>query len=208
MIRNLHAASLALAATALTGWALTARHARRLAAQARIDPLTGALRRGPFIAAAEEKLRRTDNLAIAVADVDNLKPINDEFGHAAGDLVLAATARRLAEPLSGHLPLVGRLGGDEFAMVYVAPDPHDLRALAGRLREPVDRAGLPALPAGVSFGVATCNRRATCTLARALDVADAAMYQDKNHHRAISRTTSLLARGGRDRHSPGLRRPG
>ena len=187
MTRVLHLASLAVAATAATGWALTARHARRLAALARIDPLTGTLLRGPFTAAAEEWLHRPGgDVVLLVADVDNLKPTNDTWGHAAGDLVLAATGRRLMAPVSGRVPLVGRIGGDEFAVLYRNPDPRDLHGLADRLGEPVPRLGKPDLPVSVSLGSTSCDRRETCTLAGALAVADAAMYQVKHHRRTAA----------------------
>jgi diguanylate cyclase (GGDEF)-like protein len=82
------------------------------------DPLTGLANRRAFLAelqaAAAEARRGT--LALALIDLDGFKPINDTFGHAAGDAVLMEVSARLRKS-AGAKALVARMGGDEFALL-------------------------------------------------------------------------------------------
>ena len=76
--------------------------------------------------------------ALIVLDVDRLKPINDAFGHAAGDQVLKA----IVSTLSGQVrssDVIGRLGGDEFALLLWNSSETDARAKAASLEEVIDR---------------------------------------------------------------------
>jgi diguanylate cyclase (GGDEF)-like protein len=88
--------------------------------QAGIDELTGARRRGVGLEEVQreiDRVRRTDGrLTAAFVDVDDLKTVNDEQGHAAGDQVLRDVAAGLASRMRSY-DLVIRLGGDEFLCV-------------------------------------------------------------------------------------------
>ncbi|MGO7209084.1 GGDEF domain-containing protein, partial [Rhizobium ruizarguesonis] len=67
-----------------------------------------------------EKLLQKDSSAppvLGILDLDGFKPVNDVFGHAAGDLVLKETARRFVA-LVGEEGIVSRLGGDEFGIIF------------------------------------------------------------------------------------------
>jgi diguanylate cyclase (GGDEF)-like protein/PAS domain S-box-containing protein len=88
--------------------------ANRLAAH---DMLTGLPNRMCFYKALGEALRASDGKGVAVfcLDLDGFKPVNDTFGHAAGDEVLKMVAERLRGAARGHM--VARLGGDEFAIL-------------------------------------------------------------------------------------------
>jgi diguanylate cyclase (GGDEF)-like protein len=66
---------------------------------------------------------------MALIDLDGFKPINDTFGHAAGDIVLAAVARRLTRVI-GNTAFVARMGGDEFALLAEDQDQASAEALA------------------------------------------------------------------------------
>jgi diguanylate cyclase (GGDEF)-like protein len=122
--------------------------------------------------------------ALIVLDVDRLKPINDAFGHAAGDQVLKA----VVNVLSGQVRLsdvIGRLGGDEFAVLLWNLSETDARAKAAFLEEAID--GLTFLfrgrevKAGASAGVAVLGPHAEA--GRALEEADCAMYLRKAQRR-------------------------
>ncbi|WP_332689169.1 diguanylate cyclase domain-containing protein [Bosea sp. (in: a-proteobacteria)] len=84
------------------------------------DPLTGLANRRAFEMQLSDLRRHTgDNCALgvlAIVDLDNLKPINDRFGHAAGDECLRQIAMRLETSLS-DAPIVARIGGDEFGLL-------------------------------------------------------------------------------------------
>src|SRR6195256_5864596 len=93
--------------------------------------------------------------ALIVLDVDRLKPINDAFGHAAGDEVLKAIVAVLRHVRSSDV--IGRLGGDEFALLLWNLSETDARAKAASLEEAVDRLTFVfrgrTVTAGASAGV-------------------------------------------------------
>jgi diguanylate cyclase (GGDEF)-like protein len=118
--------------------------------------------------------------ALIVLDVDRLKPINDAFGHAAGDQVLKA----IVSTLSGQVrssDVIGRLGGDEFALLLWNLSETDARAKAASLEEEIDRLTFVfdgrTINAGASAGVAILDIHSEA--GRALEAADSAMYVRK-----------------------------
>ena len=122
--------------------------------------------------------------ALVVLDVDRLKPINDAFGHAAGDQVLKAVAATLLR-LVRSSDVVGRLGGDEFAVLLWNLSETDARAKAASLEQAIDRLTFTFrgrdVAAGASAGVAILGPHAEA--GRALEEADSAMYVRKAQRR-------------------------
>jgi diguanylate cyclase (GGDEF)-like protein len=122
--------------------------------------------------------------ALIVLDVDRLKPINDAFGHAAGDQVLKAIVDVLKRQVRSS-DVIGRLGGDEFALLLWNLSETDARAKAAVLEQAIDRLtfvfGGRTISAGASAGVATLDLHAEA--GRALEQADSAMYVRKAHRR-------------------------
>ena len=122
--------------------------------------------------------------ALIVLDVDRLKPINDAFGHAAGDQVLKAIVDALSQQIRSS-DVIGRLGGDEFALLLWNLSEIDARAKAASLEQAVDRLsftfGGRAVAAGASAGVAILGPHAES--GRALEEADSAMYLRKAQRR-------------------------
>lgn len=157
---------------------------RALDQAARTDPLTGLLNRRGFAEALGARLAAGASGTLAYIDLDGLKPLNDVFGHAAGDAALRAMATRLR---SATRPgdAVARLGGDEFAWWVEAPDEAAVAARCAAPTAPGPLAGWPqAGPAALraSLGLATARRddSVESLLARA----DAAMYAVKRPRRA------------------------
>jgi diguanylate cyclase (GGDEF)-like protein len=122
--------------------------------------------------------------ALIVLDVDRLKPINDAFGHAAGDEVLKAIAAMLTRQVRSS-DVVGRLGGDEFALLLWNLSETDAKAKAAALEAAIDDMsfafGGKRVNAGASAGVALLGAHAQA--GRALEEADAAMYVRKAQRR-------------------------
>jgi diguanylate cyclase (GGDEF)-like protein len=87
---------------------------------AREDQLTGLLNRRGFLEALREAPLDRSAL-VALVDMDGFRLVNDGFGHAAGDMVLASFAARLCNSLPPLTP-VARIGGDEFAVLVEAED--------------------------------------------------------------------------------------
>ena len=122
--------------------------------------------------------------ALIVLDVDRLKPINDAYGHAAGDEVLKAIVAAVSDQVRAS-DVLGRLGGDEFALLLWNLSETDARAKAAALEETIDRLTFvfdgSHVSAGASAGVAIIG--AHSDLERVLDEADRAMYVRKAQRR-------------------------
>lgn len=126
--------------------------------------------------------------ALIVLDVDRLKPINDCFGHAAGDEVLKAIAATLTRQIRAS-DVVGRLGGDEFALLLWNLSETDAKAKAFVFEQAIDQLSFvfrgKQVTAGASAGVALLGAQSDA--ARALEEADAAMYVRKAQRRHETR---------------------
>jgi len=164
------------------GWSLHALRLRRRIESARRDPLTGLFTRDAFAERAL-KVLAGGRSAVYVIDLDRFKEINDTYGHAAGDAVIAATGRRLAEWAAVNLGTVVRLGGDEFAAVArvlsLADLSWTLSELTRALEKPVTVDGR-ALTVGASIGaVAYDPATDDVDLSTLLRLADEQMYAAK-----------------------------
>ncbi len=152
---------------------------------ATVDALTGALSRRAFRSGGERAVslaqRHKHNLSLIVLDIDHFKAINDAFGHAAGDRVLADVAAACSASLRGT-DIFGRIGGEEFALLLPHTDRPGALEVAEKLRGVIS--AVPFEPDGTSrrvtasFGVATLDivtKDMDCLLAHA----DAALYEAK-----------------------------
>lgn len=160
----------------------------QLEASADTDFLLGILNRRGF----ERELHRSvayikryhASGAIIVLDVDRLKPINDAFGHAAGDEVLKAVVAVLLRHVRAS-DVIGRLGGDEFALLLWNLSETDARAKAASLEQTIDALSFVfsgrTVSAGASAGIAVLGPHAEA--GRALEQADSAMYVRKAQRR-------------------------
>jgi diguanylate cyclase (GGDEF)-like protein len=114
------------------------------------DDLTGLANRRAFYAAAANL--KGGAVALAIADIDRFKRINDQHGHAAGDAALIAVAHIMRDELS-DLGLVARLGGEEFGWLCGATDAATVRARLQRFRQRVAGAPLTVAGQGVAITV-------------------------------------------------------
>jgi diguanylate cyclase (GGDEF)-like protein len=128
--------------------------------------------------------RYSASAALLVLDVDRLKPINDAFGHAAGDKVLKAIAETLLNEVRAS-DVIGRLGGDEFAVLLWNLSETDARAKAVMLEQAIDGLrisfGGSTVQTGASVGVAILDSHSE--MRTALEQADSAMYVRKAQRR-------------------------
>jgi diguanylate cyclase (GGDEF)-like protein len=159
-----------------------------LQASAETDFLLGILNRRGF----ERELNRSiayikryhASGALIVLDVDRLKPINDAFGHIAGDQLLRAVVAAITSQVRAS-DVVGRLGGDEFAVLLWNLSETDARAKAAALEYAIDRLSFVfrghTVTAGASAGVAILGAHSEAS--RALEEADRAMYVRKAQRR-------------------------
>ncbi|ORB50543.1 sensor domain-containing diguanylate cyclase [Mycolicibacterium rhodesiae] len=157
---------------------------RRLERLARFDELTGLVNRAEAIARLESALAALGGdgscLGVLFCDVDGFKRINDQWGHAVGDIVLAALAARIRECVREG-DTVGRTGGDE--ILVLLPAVRDLDAVTAIAESIRHRAAEPILhPGGIiqaslSIGATLAVPGETATTATAR--ADEAMYRAK-----------------------------
>lgn len=147
------------------------------------DGLTGILNRRGFLRQAEAALSAlpAGAGALLMLDIDRFKRVNDEFGHAAGDLVLAAVARAARGRLR-NTDLVGRVGGEEFAILLTAVRPGAGRAVAEALCHDIAalRFDVPGMAGGVTVSVGVAESgRAGETIGDLMIRADRALYAAK-----------------------------
>ncbi len=156
--------------------------ARRLRDLAVTDPLTGIANRRALADGLDEVLATTlasgATLSVVMIDLDHFKSVNDDYGHAAGDAVLSATADVLR--VAGRQgDLVTRYGGEEFVVVLADCGASEALAWAERARVRLRETGMPGIDRQVtaSLGVATSTGGETAAVL--LSRADAAMYRAK-----------------------------
>lgn len=133
--------------------------------------------------------------ALIVLDVDRLKPINDTFGHAAGDVVLKGVVAVLMRHIRSS-DVVGRLGGDEFGLLLWNLNEADAQAKATQLENALDQLTFvfkgKAVSAGASAGVAMLDPAVDA--ASAMERADGAMYARKDIRRGRTVPIAQLKR--------------
>lgn len=129
----------------------------------------------------QEKNRYHEPLAILLVDADHFKEVNDQFGHAQGDLLLKELGTRLHHTIRAS-DIVCRLGGDEFLVICPRTGAAGARTLAGKLlasSTPFCMAdGTPCWSGSISIGIAEANTNIH-TPEELLQNADQAMYQAK-----------------------------
>ena len=166
------------------------RHAQ-LVNESRIDGKTGLLNSVTWQREARLEITRAvrtrSPLAVAIADIDHFKMVNDTYGHLTGDAVLAGIARAMTALLRDY-DIVGRFGGEEFVILLPQTSTDEVKGIAERLREKLAEIIIPVtegtaaqapLQVTVSIGIATLagSRR---DLDDMLAAADAALYEAKN----------------------------
>ena len=141
------------------------RHAQLVDAS-RIDAKTGLLNAGTWLREARLETARAARtrtpLAVAIADIDHFKNVNDTFGHLTGDAVLAAIASALSAMLREG-DLTGRFGGEEFAILLPGTDAAEAHRITERVREKISRIATPVSdgPGGASTGGASTGSNST-----------------------------------------------
>jgi len=166
---------------------VTEKHERdkQLSYEASHDPLTGAHNRRSFMNTVEAALidarDRRHTHALVYFDLDGFKPVNDRFGHEAGDQVLVGLTRAVGAILR-RVDLLARMGGDEFAIFLRGCPPQRAEKIAAQILEAITELKVTwkeqTLSVGASIGVTSIDSSVT-DVAQALRRADAACYEAK-----------------------------
>lgn len=178
---------------------------RFLKVQADTDELTGLSNRRSFLKAVDAELNRHRRhrtpLAVAMIDIDHFKKINDQLGHAEGDLLLKRTAQLLAGGIRSF-DEVARIGGDEFAILFPESRLSEAVDACRRLLTACSQQDLPRLNGvfcvSVSIGV-TVARSSDADVESILARADESLYRAKatGRGRVVAARTSNANAAGR-----------
>lgn len=162
---------------------------QRLAAMAHHDTLTGLPNRLMINDRLDNELRRMHRsghgLALLFLDLDGFKPVNDQYGHQIGDLLLIQIGKRL-QACVRDIDTVARLGGDEF-LILLSDTEAPLEASQRVAGDCIKALAIPfsigdfAITVGVSIGIAICEggRAEAVTANQLVSNADVAMYRAK-----------------------------
>ena len=170
---------------------------------ARADTLTGIPNRRYLDEALEAECARASRygqpLSVVMADLDNLKLVNDHHSHARGDDVLRHTAR-IARETCRQADMVGRYGGDEFVFVLPVTQLQEAAMVGERFRETLAGTAVTtglgeSISLTVSLGVAEWQKENMSGPTCLIDAADKAMYAAKS----AGRNRTMLAAGDETR---------
>ncbi len=158
---------------------------QELTRRARLDPRTGLLNRSELASRVETSILEARSSgrhgALLFCDLDRFKPVNDTYGHAVGDHVLAIIAKRLAAQVR-TADTAARFGGDEFVIVADDLSGEMLDELVERLREsvaaPIDAAGT-TVSLAITVGTVAITGDVAETALDLIGAADIDMYARK-----------------------------
>jgi two-component system cell cycle response regulator len=178
---------------------------QRSVALAYTDTLTGVYNRRYMNAHLDRKIMEIAEtvkpVSVLMFDIDNFKPVNDTYGHKAGDEVLSELAKRVSRGVR-DIDLLSRYGGEEFVIVMPDADIEVAVTVAERVRALVAdqmfaiSTDVGALAVTISVGVAT-TRDPTETTESLIGRADAALYRAKGRGRNCVSSVELDQRGQR-----------
>lgn len=147
------------------------------------DVLTGLHNRGYFEDQLPKYLKEEKNypLSIVVGDIDDLKKINDNFGHLRGDRILGSVGKVLKNNCRKE-DLVCRMGGDEFVMLLPKTQEDEALKVAERIEKDVCALGKHGMVCGISLGISTVTEP-IINIEAMMEKADQNMYNRKNQRK-------------------------
>jgi diguanylate cyclase (GGDEF)-like protein len=164
------------------------------------DVLTGLCNRRGFLTFAEQLLKLSNRaqrgLILIYADLDNLKRINDDYGHEAGDAALVSIADVLKKTFRNS-DVIGRVGGDEFAILALEAKAESLDALRKRLKKNLEgtKYNVDSMhKLTFSLGITYYNPEKPQTIEELLKRADMLMYKEKTFKEATQLSPHSVGR--------------
>ena len=149
------------------------------------DELTGLLNRRGFLTKVEKALEDPMNIGktavICYADMDNLKMVNDKYGHDDGDFSIRTIARILKKSFR-DADIIGRMGGDEFVVLAVTGTDCDIQKVKSRISKVTDfynRQADKPYHIGMSTGIHKFKCNPKIDIYEVLDIADGLLYEEK-----------------------------
>lgn len=148
-----------------------------------IDELTGIYNRRGFYKAAEAFIENNKgkDIIVCYADMDNLKLVNDGYGHSEGDFAIKNLALCL-KSVFGEKGIVGRMGGDEYAAFILKEETEGIESIIGKKQDYIselNRTANKPYPIDMSMGFCECSCQNLYDFTEAVDKADGKLYEDK-----------------------------
>ena len=149
---------------------------------ARTDALTGLANRRTLDESFQREMARVQRhgqpLSVIMADLDRFKSINDEYGHIAGDQVLAGAASIFKTQVR-PFDLAVRYGGEEFVLLFPGASTADALGIAERIRSKIAEMTVPACPRRITISLGVATWKTGETLDQLVARADGALYDAK-----------------------------
>lgn len=171
----------------------------KLQAMSFTDELTGTYNRRGFLFLAQQQLkiarRSKREMSLIFADLDNIKWINDNFGHYEGDLVLIEAANILKETFR-ESDIIARIGGDEFVVLAVDMCKDNVDNITTQLQNTIEAHNKKEehpYNLSISIGVATFDPEYPCSIEELITCADKSMYKykKKKRHRRLKEYSKI-----------------
>jgi diguanylate cyclase (GGDEF)-like protein len=175
-----------------------AHYVERVKQLAYLDGLTGIFNRRFFELRITEEIERArrygSGMAVIMADIDQFKRLNDEFGHLLGDEVLRQVSSLFHQQVR-KMDVVCRYGGEEFAILLAQVNAQEAFAVAGKLRKTVAGWQFPGVPRTITISAGTAVfPEHGATRDELVRSADTALYSAKQAGRNTVCMASLSAR--------------
>ncbi|MDM8565442.1 diguanylate cyclase [Candidatus Halobeggiatoa sp. HSG11] len=123
--------------------------------------------------------RTKENFIICYVDIDNLKKINDTYGHAEGDLLINLVVESLKK-ITRDSDYIFRMGGDEFLLIFPRIQLHDFNNLINRIKQQLNKEEIHNQPIDFSFGFAEFDyKQQHISADELINIADTGMYESK-----------------------------
>ncbi|MDZ7836994.1 MAG: GGDEF domain-containing protein [Actinomycetota bacterium] len=155
------------------------------------DFLTGAYNQRFFYSCLYREIKRFDRyknpFCLLMADIDNLKKINDTYGHLKGDVLLKDVASILMANIREGIDYVARYGGDEFTVILVNTNIGPAKEIAERITENYNELKVE----GTSLSVGICQYQKGLEADGVIKKADGAMYEAKKSGRGLIKLCSI-----------------
>ena len=129
------------------------------------------------------------NYTVVCFDLNNLKTVNDTYGHAKGDILIKSAADVIAQTFEGH-GIVARMGGDEFIAILQTADEQTIAELMKLFQTNIDRKNeeIKDLNMSIAYGYASCSKK-EYNIEKIYQIADNRMYQNKEKMKAARFST-------------------
>jgi len=156
------------------------------------DSLTGLYNRRGFFLLAEQQLKIAERMkqfmVLFFLDLDDLKNINDRYGHLEGDIAIVRTAEILKQTFR-QSDIVGRVGGDEFIALVIQNSPVDVETIIQRLQKTLDAANEKiekGYKISISIGYSVYEPGKELSIDNLISIADKMMYANKRQKKKIN----------------------